>query len=440
VLSIGQVLEGRYRIVSEGARREIGAEYKAYDIQHDRLVVLLLLERRFENGGEGIERLMQAAQQVADLAWPALIPFEYAGLVDGQPYLVRAPVEGQTLAGLLARTGPLPIEAAVRIAIHLCELLAPAHRAGLVHGGLSPQCIYLTDEGQLAVTDAGLLAALRPDPAPPGQPWGRFPYLSPEQAAGEKVHPASDVYVIGSLLYELLTGRPPFWGSSETVLAVQHLHQEPPALQVLRPDVPLPLAQIVHKALAKEPAARYRHAGQLAHILRAQLAPWLAEPAPPVQVPARPAPPIRPPTPYPSAGVYGPDAEAGDWAEEPEGVDWLMIALIIAALVAVLGLIPLWRAVYRRYSAPQPSPAAVLYCLPVGDIGAILATKSAKLYKVSNCLPMPTKGVGRGTYPYPFLGLRLAVGLRRPLFLRRRRPTPGAAGAHKGRFPIGAKS
>lgn len=369
VLSIGQVVEGRYRIVSEGAGRGIGAEYKAYDMQHDRLVVLLLLECRFGGEAEVVERLMLAAQRVADLALPALIPFEHAGLVDGQPYLVRAQVEGQTLAERLARTGPLPIEAAVRITIHLCELLAPMHRAGLVHGGLSPDCVYITDEGQITVTDAGLLVALRPDFAPPGQPWGRFPYLSPEQAAGEEVHPASDVYVVGSLLYELLTGRPPFRGNSETVLAVQHLHQEPPTLQVLRPDIPLPLAQIVHKALAKEPAARYRHAGQLAHILQTQLAPWLTGPVPSAVASTRPAPAVRPPAPQPAqARDLGP--EAGYWLEEPEGMDWFMIALIIAALAAVLGLIPLWRAVYRRYSAPQSSPAAVLYRLPGNDVGA----------------------------------------------------------------------
>ncbi len=368
-LSIGQVLADRYRIVSDGVALDIGVEYKAYDPRHDRLVVVLLLSRRLGADAGLPEQLTRAAQQVADLALPALVPFEYAGLFEGQPYLVRAQVEGQTLAELLARTGPLRLDAALRIAIHAGEALAPAHRAGVVHGGLSPHSLYITEEGQIILTDAGLWPALRPRPAPSGRPWGRFPYLSPEQAAGEEVHPASDVYLLGSLLYEMLTGRPPFRGPDETVLAVQHLHQEPPSLQVLRPDIPPPLVQIVHKALAKEPAVRYRNAGQLAHILRAQLAPWLAEPTAPSPAPARPAPAMRPPTvPQPAAG-YGVGTGAEYWAEEPEGLDWFMIVLIVVALAAVLGLIPLWRTVYRRYSAPPPPSASSYHLLGDGVRG-----------------------------------------------------------------------
>ncbi len=374
MLSIGQVLDGRYRIVSDGATLDIGTEYKAYDTQHEQLVVVLLLSHRFGSGAGLLDQLLRAAQKVSDLALAALIPFEHVGLADGQPYLVRAQVEGQSLAELLARAGPLRLDVALRIAIQICEVLAPAHRSGLVHGGLSPHSIRLTEEGQVIITDAGLLPALRPESAPPGQPWGRFPYLSPEQAAGEEVHPASDVYVIGSLLYEMLTGRPPFRGPNETALAMQHLRQAPPSLQVLRSDTPLPLVQIIHKALAKEPAVRYRNAGQLAHILRSQLAPWLAEATPPPRVSVRPAPAARPPAIPQTAERYDVRAEAEYWAEEPEGIDWFMILLIVVALTAVLGLIPLWRTVYRRYSAPQPSPAAALNLLPKGSAGAFGST------------------------------------------------------------------
>lgn len=360
MLSIGQVLAGRYRIVSDGTALDIGVEYKAYDTQHDRLAVVLLLSHRFGGQAGLSERLTQATRQVADLALPALIPFEDAGLVEGQPYLVRAQGEGQSLAELLARTGPLRLDTALRIAIHAGEALAPAHRAGVVHGGLSPHSLYITEEGQLILTDAGLLPALRPEPALPGRPWGRFPYLSPEQAAGEEVHPASDVYVLGLLLYEMLTGRPPFRGPDETTLAIQHLRQEPPSLQALRPDIPPPLAQIIHRALAKEPAVRYRNAGQLVHILRTQLAPWLAEPTAPPPTPTRPTSAMRPPAVVQPAARYDVGTGAEYWTEEAEGLDWFMIVLIVVALTAVLGLIPLWRAVYRRYSVPQPSPAAAL--------------------------------------------------------------------------------
>jgi serine/threonine protein kinase len=220
-----------------------------------------------------------------------------------------------------------------------------------------------TSERSVTLADAGLLPALHAASAAQGRPWGRIPYLSPEQAAGEQVLAASDVYVIGCLLYEMLTGRPPFRASDETVLALQHLRHEPPSLQVLVPHTPPALAQIVHRAMAKEPAVRYRNAGQLAYILRTQVGDRPAEQPPPAPQPAWER-LVVPPPPAPaqvanwsSREVY--DLEgADDWNEEPAGVDWLMIGLLIAGLIAVLGLIPLWRTVYRRYTSPLPAPAA----------------------------------------------------------------------------------
>jgi serine/threonine protein kinase len=323
---------------------------------------VLLVARRFGSGLGALERLLGANQAVADLTQPTLAPLEHAGLLDGQVYLVRSHEEGQTLYEVLASAGSLDMGAAVEIAIGLCEALAPAHQAGLVHGSLSPYCVLVGDDAHVHVTDTGLLPALQPVPAPADRPWGRFPYLTPEQAASEDVQPASDVYAIGSLLYHMLAGRPPFRSSDEGVLVLQHLRHDPPSLQVLVHDIPPSLAQIVHKALAKEPAARYRNAGQLAHILRSLVVPELAtlmqEMAAPQPVPER----ERLVVPPPPAVSYRPDeryepVEAYYWHEESEGMDWLLVGLIIAALIAVLGLIPLWRTVYDRYALPSPVPA-----------------------------------------------------------------------------------
>jgi serine/threonine protein kinase len=265
----------------------------------------------------------------------------------------------------------------VEIAIRICETLAPAHRAGLVHGGLSTHSILVQESAtttgwpdpMVALADFGLLPALRPTTVARGQPWGRNPYLSPEQAAGEPHQPASDVYVIGSLIYEMLTGRPPFRASDSTILVMQHLRQEPPSLQVLMPDVPPALAQIVHQSLTKEPASRYRNAGQLAHVLRTQIRPQVASPDTILQPvpPQAPAPQhlVVPPPPadtWASGGVYDLDGYE-DWIDEPAGADWLMIGLAVLALLAVLGLIPLWQTVYRRYAAPLPAPASSLHYL-----------------------------------------------------------------------------
>jgi hypothetical protein len=400
--NIGQVLDGRYRIISDGVPHDLGTLYQAHDMPPDRLVEVLLLNQRHGGDSGGLNRASQANRAVAGLKQPTLVAFEHIGLIGGQFYLVRNPLPGRPLVDLLALVRSLKIDLAVEITIRVCEALAPLHRAGLVHGGLSSHSVLVKVEDHelmgshrpdsapvhdrfVTVVDAGLVPALRPDRMSPGQPWGRFPYLSPEQAAGERAQPASDVYVLGSLLYEMLAGRPPFRSADETILVVQHLRQEPAGLQILVPQAPEPLVQIVHRALAKEPAARYRNAGQLAHILRSQagdpLMPGhvpgpvpqaslpvpgdgrLVVPAPPVLdvVPDASAPVVGPPT--PARGVPVPEApgiiyDSGRddyWTDEAGGVDWLLIGLIIAALISVLGLIPLWRTVYRRYAVPEPA-------------------------------------------------------------------------------------
>lgn len=372
------LLQGRYRLLSEGSPHDLGTAFAAHDVQRDQPVLLLLLSRRFPAGVETLNRLDEIQQGLIGLAQPGLIPFEHSGLLDEQLYVIRAHAEAHTLADLLARAGRLEIATAVEIAIRVCETLAPAHRAGLVHGSLSTHSVLVEEsttttgapDPAVALADFGLLPALRPTTAPRGQPWGRIPYLSPEQAAGEPLQPASDVYVIGSLIYEMLTGRPPFRASDETILVTQHLRQEPPSLQVLVPDVSPALAQMVHATLAKEPAARYRNAGQLAHVLRTQIRPQVASPDPvPQPVPPQqpPAPPhlVVPPPPadaWASGEIY--DLEGSEyWIDEPAGADWLMIGLAVLALIAVLGLIPLWQTVYRRYAAPPPAPASSLHHL-----------------------------------------------------------------------------
>jgi serine/threonine protein kinase len=361
----GTILNDQYRLLVEEGHQGIGVTYRAVDAD-DRPVVVLLLSRHYEPGEDLLARLSRLQKAVAGLGLGAVVPFEWVGPAHGRLCLVRGHVEVPSLGSVLGREGALASAAAIRIAVGLCGALEAVHQGGLVHGSLSPETVLVGGEGPVVITDTGLLPALRPLPPLPGQEWGRFPYVSPEQAAGEDALPASDVYAVGLLLYEMLSGRPPFRSTDASSVAMQHLRREPIPLQSLAAQVPLPLAQVVHKALAKEPAARYRNPGQLAHILRT-----LLEPKPvytkPEPVSPHTVPPVQrlivppPPAPY-AEGEY--DAvpyrpKIDDWQEEPEGVDWVMVGLIIAALLAVLGLIPLWRTVYRRYAVASPRPSSL---------------------------------------------------------------------------------
>ncbi|MGC9333164.1 MAG: serine/threonine protein kinase [Anaerolineae bacterium] len=412
VLEAGAVLDDRYHIRSEVAALDVGTLYEAYDLQSDRPVDVLVFAFRAGDQPGPLVALEQSQQSLAELASDTLVPYEHIGVVAGYPFLVRRHVEAESLADLLSRQGPLSVEGAVCVAIGLCETLSPAHRAGLVHGSLSPSSVWLV-EGireakdavpEIVLTDVGLLPALRPLQSAPGQPWGRTRYLTPEQAAGEAAHSTSDVYAIGSLFYAMLAGRPPFRSSDSSVQALQHLRQEPPSLQILVPEVPSPLAEIVEKALSKEPAARYRNAGQLAQILRTQLRiPSLLTSRPPAPIITQPAEGARLMVPAPSRSRRPPVPpvvrnyefiDDRDWAEPRGGVDWLMAALFVAAILAVLGLLPLWRTVYERYSAPPALPTPTSLRLPSLEPGWFVDTDEAG--QCSEAVPPLALDVGRG--------------------------------------------
>jgi serine/threonine protein kinase len=355
---IGDLWADRYLVVDKGRPQEIGTAYEVYDVEADGPADLLVLDPG--PGEDALARLEAGQGLVSDLAQPVLLPILEAGLIDGRLYLVREQVVGQSLAEALARTGPFSPQVAVEITIRLCQALVPVHRAGLVHGSLSAHSVLIGDDGRLAVADTGLLPALRPDPPPLGKPWGRFPYLSPEQAVGGEARPTSDVYVVGLLLYEMLAGELPFEATDHDRLARQHVRQIPTPLDGLVPAVPAPLAEIVHRALAKESAVRYRNAGQVAHLLRAQAGEQVAPP----EDEAGPLLQERLLVPAPPEAGEG---QIGAWEDEPEGVDWLLLALMVAALIAVLGLIPLWRTVRQRYAVPPPASGQPVPAVLIGD-------------------------------------------------------------------------
>ncbi len=374
-LEPGTMLAGRYRLASPGVMQDVGAAHEAYDTVDDRPVTVLVLPPGRLPGSEALRRLIELQETVAGLDQPGLVPYEHAGIIAGRPFLVR-PMPGQpSLAQLLARGAPLEPRTALEIALRLCETLAPLHRAGLVHGSLSPHSVLAGEETPpgardpewtVSVVDIGLMPALRGGGAQGGQAWGRSPYFTPEQATGADARASSDVYVVASLLYAMLAGRPPFRGGDAEMVALRHARQEPPSLDILVPGISPRLAGVVARALDKEPANRYRNAGQMAHVLRGVWAETLLPPAPVVPAPRAARDRIVVPPPPAQLDAAAPLARPGFLMPEEEQeekspglANLITVLLILLALAAVLGLIPLWRTVHRRYTSPPalPTPA-----------------------------------------------------------------------------------
>jgi serine/threonine protein kinase len=378
------VLNGRYALLERIGSGGMSVVYKAQDRSLGRIVAVKMMHESFTNDSGFLKRFQQEAHAAANLAHPNIVTVHDIGQDEYKHYIVMEYVEGRTLKEIIRsyHDAPMPFGHALDLIIQVCNGIGYAHRANLVHCDVKPQNVIVTVDDQVKVADFGIARAISTatQVQPMSQVWGTPQYFSPEQAAGDVPTPASDVYSIGVILFEMLTGQLPFAAESHTAMALKHLHTPPPLVTELNPAVPTQLAQIVNKLLAKEPAGRYRTAGQLGRILstyRQQgqeetgpiyppMAPtqqsptWQQPPAVPVaelkteiyQRPPQPGegeavtrPPMRP-IPKPAETITisvnnRPDATAE--------MDWTAVSLGLFALVALLGLVPLWYLVFRAW-------------------------------------------------------------------------------------------
>jgi eukaryotic-like serine/threonine-protein kinase len=209
------------------------------------------------------ERFFREAKMAASLAHPNLVAVYDVGEEDGLPYIVMEYVEGETLAELMARTGPVPSEPAVELLLQVCAGLEHAHAAGLVHRDIKPQNLLVRADGVVKIADFGIARALQATQlTEAGTVLGTAAYLAPEQAAGERVTSAADIYAVGAVAYELLTGRTPYEFESLADLALRQ-RQPPPPLR----DVPQHVERAVMRALSFNPSDRPRSASELARAL-----------------------------------------------------------------------------------------------------------------------------------------------------------------------------
>ncbi|HEY7523749.1 MAG TPA: serine/threonine-protein kinase [Candidatus Limnocylindrales bacterium] len=257
----GALLRDRYRLQDVIGKGRLAGVWRALDEELNRPVAVKIVRPRHAADPAIVDRFCEAASAAARLEHPNIVPILDYG-VDGQTVFVIMPlIEGFDLDTVLDRHGRLPIDHALRIASGVARALEAAHAAGVVHRDIKPSNILLDADGEVRVVDFGLVQALGDGrPTTSGTPVKSVRYRSPEQIADEKVGPRSDIYALGLLLHELLTGEQPFPGTSATTVARARLHWAPPAPSTLAPAVPASLDQLVGRALAREPRHRHRSA------------------------------------------------------------------------------------------------------------------------------------------------------------------------------------
>jgi serine/threonine-protein kinase len=275
-LRAGQELVGRYRLVKLIAAGGMAEVWEARDDVLARPVALKALHAHLARDASFLVRFRREAVSAARLSHPNVVA-TFDSAADGDViFMVMELIRGRSLRAVLDDRGPLPPAEAVHVAIQVGRALQHAHRAGLVHRDVKPGNILLCDEpgrlGQVKVTDFGIAKALLDDGhdiTETGAVVGTARYLAPEQAQGEAPDARSDIYALGVVLYEMLSGEPPFSGPTELATALMHVESEPPRLRRRKAGIPRSLEAVVLRAMEKDPAGRFADAGELVDALTA---------------------------------------------------------------------------------------------------------------------------------------------------------------------------
>jgi serine/threonine-protein kinase len=253
----GTVVAGRYTIAGRIGSGGMADVYLADDSQLGRQVALKVLHRRFSRDNQFVERFRREASAAAGLQHPNIVGVYDRGEHDDTYYIVMEYLAGRTLRELLNTDAPLPQERAINFGVQILAAAGFAHRRGIVHRDFKPHNVIVAEDDSLKVTDFGIARAGASEMTETGSIMGTAQYLSPEQAQGQHVEAASDIYSIGVMLYEMLVGRVPFDGESAVSIALKHVSDTPAPIRELRPDVHPALEAAIMRALNKDPAQRY---------------------------------------------------------------------------------------------------------------------------------------------------------------------------------------
>ncbi len=258
---VGKVLAERYEIREEIGKGGMAQVYKAWCHLLNRYVAIKVLKEEYKDDKEFVHRFNVEAQAAAGISNPHVVSIYDVGIENGLYYIVMEYIEGITLKEYIAEKGSLPWRVAAKFAAQICEGLAAAHKANVVHRDIKPQNIIMTPEGILKVTDFGIARASgQATTTMGGSAIGTVHYLSPEQARGGYTDQRTDIYSLGIVLYEMLTGKLPFTDESPVAVAIKHIQEAPTPLREINPDIPASMETVTLRAMAKEQSKRYANA------------------------------------------------------------------------------------------------------------------------------------------------------------------------------------
>jgi serine/threonine-protein kinase len=260
---IDTLFDGRYRIVRKLGSGGMADVYLAEDQELGRRVAIKILDGRHANDDQFIERFRREAKNAAALNHPNIVSIYDRGEAEDTYYIAMEYLDGRTLKELIVGHGQAPVRVAVEYARQILSALRFAHRHGIVHRDIKPHNVLVDREGRVKVTDFGIARAGTSQMTETGSIVGTAQYLSPEQARGGEVDQRSDLYSLGVVLYELLTGKTPFEGDTPVEIAMKHLSATPQTPSELRPDIPPELDMVILRALAKNPDERYQSADEM---------------------------------------------------------------------------------------------------------------------------------------------------------------------------------